>query len=241
MVSDRDNVNTVARQEAVQPSLWDRLIDDLPGIDAEYGALTRDLARALGDAGDVAVLVAGGTRAIERHGDLDEDTKLLAHRLMALSARKRRLEEGGVIVTADVLREAVRRDIEMLFNIERLEARFLLTDREAQENQSPASQLVDFPEIRRSVLNYGVPSFSGRSGTDFDKDELARDIKNVLNVFEPRLKKDSVRVRVHTGDKIGLRIDIDGVLLLSPVPERLRLSTSIDLDNGRAMTALGDR
>lgn len=240
-MADRDDATLVARQEAVQPSLWDRLVDDLPGINAEHDALVRDLTKVFGSETDVAALISGGSRAIERHGELDEDTKLLAHRLVKLSVRKRRLEEGGVVVTAEVLREAVRRDIEMLFNIERLEAQFLLTDRESLDHESPASQLEDFPQIRRSVLNYGVPSFSGRSGSDFDKDDLARDIKNVLNVFEPRLKKDSVRVRVRTGDKIGLRIDIDGVLLLSPVPERLRLSTSIDLDNGRARTALEER
>ena len=132
----------------------------------------------------------------------------------------------------------MRRDIEMLFNIERLEAQFLLTERETLDHLSPARQLAEFPQVRASVLNYGVPSFSGRSGSDFDKDDLARDIKNVINTFEPRLKRDSVKVRVHTGDKIGLRIDIDGVLLLSPVPERLRLSTSVDLDNGSALTTL---
>lgn len=236
-----DDATSVARQEAVQPSLWDRLVDDLPGISAEHDALVRDLTKELGDADAVDTLIVGGTRAVERRTDLDEDTKQLAHRLVQLAVRKRRLEEGGIIVTSDVLREAVRRDIEMLFNIERLEAQFLLTDREEREHENPASQLADFPEIRKSVLNYGVPSFSGRSGTDFDKNELARDIKAVLNTFEPRLKRDSVRVRVRTGDKIGLRIDIDGVLLLSPVPERLRLSTSVDLDSGRALTVLEDR
>ncbi|MEQ6250640.1 type VI secretion system baseplate subunit TssE [Sulfitobacter sp. HNIBRBA3233] len=240
-MADRETNPSVARQEAVQPSLWDRLVDDLPGLDAEHDALVRDLTKALGSADDVAALIGGGTRAIERHSDLDEDAKLLAYRLVNLSTRKRRLEEGGVVVTADVLREAVRRDIEMLFNIERLEAQFLLTDRETLDHESPAHQLADFPEIRRSVLNYGVPSFSGRSGADFDKDALAREIKELLNVFEPRLKKDTVKVRVRTGDKVGMRIDIDGVLLLSPVPERLRLSTSIDMDNGRAMTALEER
>jgi type VI secretion system protein ImpF len=30
------------------------------------------------------------------------------------------------------------------------------------------------------------------------------------------------------------------MLMLSPVPERLRLSTMIDLDNGRATTAVED-
>lgn len=241
MVADRDDAASVARQEAVQPSLWDRLVDDLPGIEAEHDALIRDLSEGVGDEAQVMALISGGAAAVERHAGLDEDAKFLAYRLVRLSVRKRKLEEGGVVVTSNVLREAVRRDIEMLFNIERLEAQFLLTDRESLDHVSPASQLADFPEIRRSVLNYGVPSFSGRSGADFDKDDLARDIKAVLNTFEPRLKKDSVRVRVKSGDKIGLRIDIEGVLLMSPVPERLHLSTSIDLDSGRAHTSLEAR
>lgn len=238
---DQGDAASVARQEAVQPSLWDRVVDDLPGMDAERDALVRDLAKVLGDSAKVEALISGGTRAIERSDALDEQARLLAHRLVQLSLRKRRLEEGGIIVTANVLREAVRRDIEMLFNIERLEAQFLLTERETLAHESPASQLAAFPQIRSSVLNYGVPSFSGRSGMDFDKDDLARDIKAVLNTFEPRLKRDSVKVRIQTGDKIGLRIDIEGILLLSPVPERLRLSTSIDLDNGRALTRLEER
>lgn len=240
-MAERDDATSVARQEAVQPSLWDRLVDDLPGIVAEHSALERDLAKALGDVSEVEALISGGTRAVERRADLDDDTRHLAHQLVQLSVRKRRLEEGGIVVTSDVLREAVRRDIEMLFNIERLEAQFLLTDREELEHDSPANQLADFPEIRKSVLNFGVPSFSGRSGADFDKNDLARDIKAVLNTYEPRLKRDTVRVRVRTGDKIGLKIDIDGVLLVSPIPERLRLSTSVDLDSGRALTILEDR
>ena len=98
--------------------------------------------------------------------------------------------------------------------------------------RSTEEQLADFPQVRASVLNYGVPSFSGRRGSDFNKDELEREIREVLHVFEPRLKRNSIKVKVSIGDKTGLRIVIDGVLLLSPVPERLRLSTAIDLDNG---------
>lgn len=240
-MADRNDAQSVARQEAVQPSLWDRLVDDLPGLSAEYDALHRDLVKALGGTTEADALIGGGARAVERHEALDDKTRQLAHRLVILSVRQRRLEEGGVVVTSEVLREAVRRDIEMLFNIERLEAKFLLTEREELDHESPASQLAAFPHVRSSVLNFGVPSFSGRSGSDFDKDALAREIKEVLNIYEPRLRKDSVKVRVRTGDKVGMRIDIDGVLMLSPVPERLRLSTSIDLDNGRALTSLEKR
>ncbi|MBU2961466.1 type VI secretion system baseplate subunit TssE [Citreicella sp. C3M06] len=240
-MSDDRLTQAVSRQDAVQPSLWDRLVDDLPGLSAEAAALGRDLARAMGAPEAAETLMAAGPRGIEARDDIAPETRQLAHRLLALRARKRRLEEAGIVVTSDILREAVRRDIEMLFNTERMEADFLLTPREALAHQSPRDLLADYPEVRRSVLNYGVPSFSGRNGADIDADALARELKRVLNTFEPRLAPGSVKVTVSRSDKAGLVIAVDGTLLLSPVPERLRLSTSIDLDNGNARTTLEER
>ena len=49
---------------------------------------------------------------------------------------------------------------------------------------------------------------------------------------------DTIRVKVEPGERAGMWIELDAVLMLSPVPERLRLSTMIDLDNGRATTAV---
>jgi type VI secretion system protein ImpF len=90
------------------------------------------------------------------------------------------------------------------------------------------------------VINYGVPSFSGRSASDFDMTALAKELREVIAVFEPRLKRDTIRVKVSQGDRTGMLIQVEAMLMLSPVPERLRLSTKIDLDNGRATTAVED-
>ncbi|MCV2890320.1 type VI secretion system baseplate subunit TssE [Ruegeria aquimaris] len=239
-MAEANDIRT-SRHEAVQPSLWDRLVDDMPGLVAETEGMRAELARILGGVAEVDALVSGGPRAIEKRIDLSEKTRLLLHRLQQKLSHRMRLEDRGVVVSADVLREAVRRDIEMLFNVERLEADFLMTERESLSVETPAAKLERFPEIRRSVLNYGVPSFAGRmSGNDFDKDALAREIREVLQVYEPRLRKESIKVKVRVGDKTGMRIDVDGVLMLSPVPERLRLSTTVDLDNGQARTQLED-
>lgn len=240
-MADRGDAATVARQEAVQPSLWDRLVDDLPSLSEEVDALYRDLTKRLGDADRAQALLAGGTREVARATDIDDATRQLAQRLVDADRRRSRLQESGVVVDADVMREAVRRDIEMLFNIERIESDQLLTDREALETETPASVIANFPQVRRSVLNYGVPAFSGHNGADFDKTQLSRELTKVLSVFEPRLERDSIRVRVTTGAKDGMKIEIDGVLLLDPVPERLRLSTMIDLDSGHAATKLEER
>ena len=62
----------------------------------------------------------------------------------------------------------------------------------------------------------------------------------MIAVFEPRLKRDTIRVKVAQGDRTGMKIEVDAMLMLSPVPERLRLSTMVDLDNGRATTSVED-
>lgn len=238
-MSDTD-FTTTARQEMVQPSLWDRLVDDLPGVVAETDSLMHELQTDLGPDFDLGQIIDGGTRAVERRTDLDDEMRRRLNFLVSKTLLRRKLEDRGIVVDSGILREAVRRDIEMLFNIERMEAHIMLSDVEHMRIETPAEQLANFPQVRSSVLNYGVPSFSGRRGSDFDKDTLEREIRQVLHVFEPRLKKSTVRVKVTIDPKTGMRIDIDGVLLLSPVPERLRLSTSIDLDNGQASTTVED-
>lgn len=231
------NPTSLSRREAVQPSLWDRLVDDLPGIVAESERRREELGREIGP-DRLARILSGGRRQLEREAELDQKTRTAIATLISQFERRAYLENRAVVVTPEVLREAVRRDIEALFNIERFESSALLTDREQQDFVAPADRLADFPEVRRSVLNYGMPSFAGRTQSDFDPDALSREIRDTLAVFEPRLKRDSIRVTITFRPKEGMKIQIDGTLLLSPVSERFRVSTSVDLDNGRAQTRI---
>ncbi len=229
-----------AKREAVQPSLWDRLVNDLPGLSSEIDGLRQSLLVELG-AERLDTLLASSARSIDSDENLTADQKRRIHRLVFQSGQRAELERRGIVVSPSVLREAVRRDIEALFNTERYEVTPLLSDHEGEQMQGSPLDLSDFPEVRRSVINYGVPSFSGRSSRDFDRDALAREIKMVLNTFEPRLKDNGTKVQVTLGDKNGgLKIEIDAILIMTPTPERLRLRTSINLDNGLARTDIGD-
>ncbi|MET0599693.1 MAG: type VI secretion system baseplate subunit TssE [Mesorhizobium sp.] len=224
-----------ARREAVQPSLWDRLVNDLPGLASEIDGLRSALADQLG-AERVDALATGDARAVAADAELSDDQKRRLQRLAVLNRNRAEIESRGIVVSARVLREAVRRDIEALFNTERFEVRPLLSDGENRHELLPS--LADFPEVRRSVVNYGVPSFSGRTAYDFDREDLAREIRAVLGVFEPRLRESDTQVTVTTDKKAGLRVEIDAVLIMTPTPERLRLRTTISLDNGLARTEL---
>ena len=169
------------------------------------------------------------------------DARRALGRLAGLERRRAELAARGVVVSAEVLREAVRRDIQALFNAERFEARPLLAPREAALAGDDPPSLADFPEVRRSVVNFGVPPFAGRTGRDFDREALARELRAVLAAFEPRLKESATRVTVSGGERgAGLRVEIDALLIMAPAPERLRLRTTIDLDSGRAETRLAD-
>lgn len=229
-----------ATRETIQPSLWDRLVNDLPGLGSEIKDLRQILQSEI-DAERLDAMVAGGVGHIESATDLSIEQKKNIHRLLSLERRRMELDSRGVVVSSDVLREAVRRDIEALFNVQRFESSLLLTDAEAELVGENPPSLEDFPQVRRSVVNYGVPPFSGRSSRDFDREELAKEITQVLAAFEPRLKEGATKVTVSLGDKsIGLRIDIDALLLTTPAPERLRIRTILDLDNGSARTELKD-
>ncbi len=229
-----------ATREAVQPSLWDRLVNDLPGLSSEIDGLRRGLAAELGEE-RLEPLLQGGPRQIDADAGLSADHKRRLHRLLLQDRQRAELEHRGIVVSPQVLREAVRRDIEALFNTERLECTPLLSPAEAEQAGDVLLSLDDFPEARRSVVNYGVPSFSGRSSRDFDRDALAREIRAILATFEPRLKDGETKVTVTMGDKVaGLKIEVEAVLIMTPTPERLRLRTTIDLDNGAARTELRD-
>jgi type VI secretion system protein ImpF len=226
-----------ATREAVQPSLWDRLVNDLPGVVSEIDGLRESLAGEIG-AERLDALVAGGTRAVEADPVLEPPQKARLARLVLQEQRRAEIEARGIVVSGRILREAVRRDIEALFNTERFESVPLRSAREAEMSPDDPPALADYPEVRRSVVNYGVPAFAGRSSRDFDREALAKEIKAVLAAFEPRLKESATRVTVSTSDKTGLGIEIDGLLIMSPAPERLRLRTLIDLESGQARTSL---
>ena len=119
------------------------------------------------------------------------------------------------------LRECVRRDLTWLLNTTHLAA---LEDLQA------------YPEVQRSVLNYGMPDLAGRTVSSVDVRSLERMLVKVIADFEPRLLKSSIKVKIIADrEKMNhnaMCFGIEAELWAQPLPLRLFLRTDIDLETG---------
>jgi type VI secretion system protein ImpF len=95
--------------------------------------------------------------------------------------------------------------------------------------------LDNYPEVAKSVLNFGTRQLCGMVGPDMG--EFERELAEAIHQFEPRIMRNSVTVRSSKERNI-VGLEIMGDLWANPVPERLFLRTKIDLETGRS--ALGD-
>jgi len=128
--------------------------------------------------------------------------------------------DSGILSPAR-LRECVRRDLTWLFN--------------STHFQSWCS-LHDFPLVARSVLNYGIPDLAGRTVSGLDTEELVHMVRRAILDFEPRLARDSLRVRLVVDEQQmnhnALFFDVEADLWAQPLPLRLLLRTAFDLETG---------
>jgi type VI secretion system protein ImpF len=123
------------------------------------------------------------------------------------------------VFTMRRLREAVFRDITWLLNSMSLDS---------------TEDLSRFPEVERSVLNYGMPTLAGRQMSSIDPQQTAERIARAISTFEPRLSK--VRVipeqRAYGEENFLVDFHVEAELWGQPVSQHLVLRTSIDLNSG---------
>jgi type VI secretion system protein ImpF len=116
------------------------------------------------------------------------------------------------------LKQSVMRDLEWLLNAGCLET---------------TQDLSDYPQVKMSVLNYGLPDLSGTTASNVDSTTLERMLRQAIVNFEPRILADSLKVRVTNRDQHNnIIFEIEGELWAQPTPERLYLKTILDLELG---------
>jgi type VI secretion system protein ImpF len=131
------------------------------------------------------------------------------------------------VLSKSRLRQAVLRDLAWLFNATRLEA---------------GTDLAKAPFVRRSVVNFGLPAFSGVAASSLDVTDLTKAIRQSILDFEPRILPNTLQVRavVDAGqldhhNVVG--VEIRGQLWAQPVPLELLVRTEIDLETGKVEIA----
>jgi type VI secretion system protein ImpF len=125
------------------------------------------------------------------------------------------------VMSKELMRRAVIRDLEALFNTTRAEA---------------AESFDAYPNVRRSVVNFGLPAFSGKTASSFEVKDLERAIRDTILDFEPRILPESLKVQAL--EFIGLdhhnkiSLEITGQLWAQPMALDLLLRTTLNLESG---------
>ncbi|QHG85742.1 MULTISPECIES: type VI secretion system baseplate subunit TssE [Xanthomonas] len=126
------------------------------------------------------------------------------------------------VISATRLRECVIRDLAWLLNAVNLET---------------SHPLGAYPQVQRSVLNFGIPDLAGVAVTGIDAAALQQRIREAILAFEPRLIADTLRVSVHADatrmDRRSLLFTIESEMWAQPLPLNLYLKTALDLETGR--------
>lgn len=125
------------------------------------------------------------------------------------------------VVSLRRLREGVLRDLGWLLNATNLAA---------------LEDLDGYSQVATSVLNYGMPPLAGTLLSSVDTADFERRIRQAIIDFEPRILRDTLKVRVAVAaDQMShnaMTFEIEGQLWAQPVPQRLYLKTEIDLELG---------
>jgi type VI secretion system protein ImpF len=113
------------------------------------------------------------------------------------------------------MRAAVARDLESLLN----------TRREALEEVP-----VEFEEVSRSLLVYGLPDFTAYNLlSPGDLGRVRRAIENTIANFEPRLQRGRVTVEPPRENERSVRFRTEALMRVDPAPEPVAFDTVLQL------------
>ena len=96
--------------------------------------------------------------------------------------------------------------------------------------------LEPYPEVKYSVLNYGLPDISGHTSSTINVKTIERSLIQAIRDFEPRLIRNSLRVKVHSDPSDmshnSLVFEIEGAVFGQPSPFQIVLRSKLDLECG---------
>jgi len=130
------------------------------------------------------------------------------------------------VMSPQRLRESVKRDLNWLFNA---------------VNLTPVHDFEGLTDAERSTVNFGLPDLSGKTSAGIHAPTLEKQIRKAIWEFEPRLIKNSVRVKLMQDRKEfgpnAICVVIEADLWSQPLPLRLMLRTDLNLETGEAQVS----
>lgn len=136
------------------------------------------------------------------------------HARLQLSLLDRLTDDGAGRPTVAHIRQSVRRDLESLLN--------------ARRSWIPCPAA--YRELAKSVLGYGLPDFTVMElSTQEGRQWLCDEVERTIIRFEPRLARVKVEMK-NTDTPVDrmLRLRIDAVLLIDPVPELVAFDSELE-------------
>ena len=129
------------------------------------------------------------------------------------------------VVSLSKYKEGVLRDLRWLFN---------------SAAHIEGDPIYDDPEVRTSVLNFGIRDLSGLVTDSINLEEYKKQVVDAILAFEPRLNRHKLEVdfidykggKSHFRKKGTLRFELNGELYAKPMPERFLARTELDLETG---------
>ena len=125
------------------------------------------------------------------------------------------------ILSIQRLRAGVLRDLAWLLNTGYLET---------------TESLEEYPNVRDSVLNYGIPDLAGVTVSGADVARIEKAVRDAILKFEPRINNRTLKVMVNVDpDRMShnaMTFRIEGELWAQPTPIALYLKTEVDLETG---------
>lgn len=124
------------------------------------------------------------------------------------------------VVSMKQYRRAILRDLEWLLNA---------------RSHPVKDGLAQYPEIGKSVLNFGMPDIAGSTESRLRPHEVEQMVRSAITAYEPRVIRGTLTVQAvgaETTRGSVIAIEIRAQLWAQPIPESLYVKTEVDLETG---------
>lgn len=124
-------------------------------------------------------------------------------------------------ITEPQLRAELMRDLDLLLNT---------------TNLASTLDLEDAPEVRRAIVNYGVPDIIQITIDENRLESISEAMCEAIAVFEPRLLRETIKVtrdRSVDGGGLGVRFNVAAEIHCDPVALPVEFVADLEISSGR--------